>query len=232
MRDYINIIPMMSFNEKVLKALPAEISEIMEQVLAKPLATTQKQVRNNLEKLEQKVKNINHFLTERAIVPRHTSNIGQRDGVVAGGVLLVAGSFLASPGTFGAGIVLKIILAPFSFILGTPLIYAGAFVLALQGISWFKGKKRQKTEILASTENQITEAFYNIRTTKLPMMRQQGELLATRLKDSFREKMKQCQDGLNEALDRKALPSGDKMDVLKAEAACQCLADLLDASME
>ena len=222
-REYISNIPMLSFGKKTMEELPAKIMEIMELVLETPMASFKAEVDANLEKLDQKAKAVDKYLSDNVFCVRHTSGINHHAGnVIAGGAFIGIGSALMSAATIPVGWagvpfvgwlfagVGGILTAPLA-LLAAPLLFSGTLSLALPIFGWIRGKKRQKEEVIQSAENSITNAFCAMRTTKLPMLRQQGNMLVIKLRDSFTKQKEQILLGLKQALNEKThlLTSGD-----------------------
>jgi len=241
-KNYIDAIPMMSLTQKNVQQLPARITEIMEQVLESPLAAVEQQVQANLEKLDQNVRKIDKYLADNAITVHRTSTLNNHAGsLIAGGTFISVGSALLSIATipaswagltvcgFNVGSVLAaaggVVTLPLTA-LAAPLLLGGSLFLGLPILGWVRGKKRQKNEIIESANNSIIKSFCTMRTTKLPMLRQQGEMLVIKLKDSFTTKMQQTQEGLNQALREKTHLLGNS-EIEKSGADIHYLADLL-----
>ena len=239
-REYIANIPMMSLNDKVAKALSAKITEIMELEFQTPLAALQEGIKNNLEKLGQEIKDIDKYLSDNAFILQYVKDINLHGGSVLtgmgfigiGAVLMkiVAAPAALSSIPFVGGLLAgaaSTALAPLMFV-ATPLIAGGALFLALPVMGWLRGKRRIKSEILQSADNEVVKAFAAIRTTKLELMRNQGSRLCTEVERDFTRKMTQCKTLLEEAQEQKRRMIGEgNGKVLEADA--EILNDLLNA---
>lgn len=245
--EFIKNIPMMSLTKKVIQSLPSNITTIMETVLETPLASLKGQIDSNLERLDQHVKSIDAYLADSVVHVHASSAVNNHIGsLIAGGTFISVGAVLlqiaAIPATWaglticgvniGAGLAALggVATLPLT-VIASPILLGGSLFLALPFLGWVRGKKTQKNEILASARNSITSAFCVMRTSKIPMLRQQGDLLVMKLRDSLVKKMDETQKMLSQALqEKKDLSSSN--DLEKDMAEIQYLTALLTTTKE
>ena len=237
---YIDAIPMMALSKKNVQELPGKITEIMEQVLEGTLASMEEQVKANLNELDQSVKSVDSYLSEHIFDIRYTSTTAPVTvgSVIAGGGFVGIGAALMNLAILPAGLqsipwiggllagVGTAATAPL-MALAAPLFLGGTLILALPVLGWVRSVKRKKEEIKESALNSIVRAFANIRATRLPMMRQQGTVLAVKLRQEFQDRIKQTQLCLENALEEKK-NTGESHNGDKAMADLQYLSDLLE----
>ena len=241
-KEYIAAIPMMTItDQKVLHALPQKIAETIQLVLEGPLAEVEEQVKSNLTKLDQNVKNISEYLMDNDVIVNHVGSANfSVSGALTGGAFIAAGAGLTSLATGATAAVggVPLIGGFLSMVVGgatVPLTLLAAPLLAIGGLiavcpvmGWIRGKQRQKNEIMESADNSVRRAFSNMRSSKIPLMRQQGEMLVIKLREAFKEKMEQYQEGIQKALDDKHHLLGSGSDANKVQADCEMLSDMLN----